>query len=76
MLGQAFSVVGIGVLAGLATTLAAARVLRSMLFQIRPTDPVTLAGVCVLLLAVALLAAYLPARRVTKIDPAQALRAE
>ncbi|MBI4500282.1 MAG: ABC transporter permease [Gemmatimonadetes bacterium] len=76
VLGQALTVAGAGAAMGLIGALAGSRLLTSMLFEISPTDPVTLIGVSVLLLAVALLAAYLPARRATKIDPAQALRAE
>jgi len=50
--------------------------LRSLLFQVSPNDPMTLAGGVGILAGVALLAAYLPAHRATRIDPAQALRAE
>jgi predicted permease len=73
---QVFGVVAIGVIAGLAGALAGSRLLQSMLFHVSPTDPLTLAGVCVLLLAVASVAGYLPARRATRIDPVEALRAE
>jgi ABC-type antimicrobial peptide transport system permease subunit len=76
VLGQALTVAGIGAAAGLVAALVSSRLLTAMLFEVSPTDPVTLAGVSLLLLAVALLAAYLPARRATKIDPARALRAE
>ena len=76
VLAQVFGVVGVGVIAGLAGALATSRLLRSMLFQVNPTDPLTLAGVCVLLLAVATVARYLPARWAARIDPVEALRAE
>jgi predicted permease len=76
VLAQVFGVVGIGVIAGLAGALAGSRLLQSMLFQVSPTDPLTLAGVCVLLLAVTTVAGYLPARRAARIDPVEALRAE
>jgi putative ABC transport system permease protein len=69
-------VVGIGVIAGLGGALAASRLLRSMLFNVSPIDPLTLVGTCVLLLAVAMVAAYLPARRAARVDPVEALRAE
>ena len=50
--------------------------LRALLFDVSPIDPPTLAGVCVLLLAIAMLAAYLPARRAARLDAAIALRDE
>jgi len=76
VLAQVVGLVGVGVIAGLAGALATSRLLRSLLFQVRPMDPLTLAGVCVLLVAVATLAAYLPAQRAARIDPVEALRAE
>jgi ABC-type antimicrobial peptide transport system permease subunit len=47
-----------------------------LLFDVSPTDPLSLGGACVVLLAVGAGAAYLPARRATRIDPAQALRVD
>jgi putative ABC transport system permease protein len=65
-----------GVLAGGAAALVVNQSLRALLFDVSPTDAATLGGTCVLLLVVALLAAWLPARRATSIEPAIALRAE
>jgi predicted permease len=76
VLAQVFGVVGVGATAGLAGALAASRLLRSMLFKVSPIDPLTFACVCVLLLGVASVAGYLPARRATRIEPVDALRAE
>jgi putative ABC transport system permease protein len=76
VLGQVFWVVGVGTAVGLVAALGASRLLRSMLFGVKPTDPLTLTGVCILLLIVSLVSAYLPARRATLIDPVQALRPE
>ena len=76
ILGQAMTVSGAGALAGLLGALAGSRLLTTMLFEVSPTDPVALLGACGLLLAVALLAAYIPARRATKVDPMVALRYE
>ena len=73
---QALTVAIAGTLVGLAGAIGGARLLTSMLFEIAPSDPATLAAVSVLLLVIAGCAAYIPARRATKIDPAKALRAE
>ncbi|HZI42992.1 MAG TPA: FtsX-like permease family protein, partial [Gemmatimonadaceae bacterium] len=76
VLTQALTIAAAGAIVGLIGALAVSRLLTTMLFEISPFDPLTLAAVSVLLMLVALLAAYPPARRVTMIDPARALRAE
>jgi putative ABC transport system permease protein len=76
VMGQGMRVVLIGAGLGLVGALALARVLRSLLFEVRPTDPATFVCVTLLLSAVALLACYVPARRAARIDPMVALRQE
>jgi putative ABC transport system permease protein len=66
----------IGVALGLAGALALTRVMRSLLFNVSATDPATLALIALLLVVVALIASYIPARRATKVDPLLALRHE
>jgi hypothetical protein len=65
-----------GVAAGVIVFAGVARFLRAFLYGIAPTDPVTLVGAVVALLAITTLASWLPARRTAMIDPAEALRAE
>ena len=65
-----------GTALGLAGASLATRALASFLFSVRPTDPITFAAVSFLLMAVAFVASYLPARRATKVDPVVALRYE
>jgi putative ABC transport system permease protein len=73
---EAGLIAGVGILIGVAGALALTRFLRSLLFQIQPTDPATFVGVGILLTLVALLACYIPARRAMKVDPLVALRYE
>jgi len=72
--GSRLALAGIGI--GLIASLAATRVLSSMLFAVTPQDPETFAAVAVLLIAVAMAACYFPARRAAKVDPMVALRYE
>jgi putative ABC transport system permease protein len=66
----------ISVAIGLASSLVVTRLIAGLLYEVRPADPVTFAGIGLLLSAVALLACYLPARRATRVDPALTLRSE
>jgi putative ABC transport system permease protein len=70
--GLALSLAGIGI--GLAGSIALTRLMSAMLYETSVTDPLIFAASAVLFLAVALVASYLPARRATRIDPAEALR--
>ena len=72
--GSRLAIAGIGM--GLVASLAATRVLASMLFAVKPRDPATFSVVALLLIAVALLACYIPARRAAQVDPMVALRYE
>jgi predicted permease len=66
----------IGATAGIAAAIGVTRYMASMLYNVHPADPVTFAGVAILLLLVALTACYIPARRAASINPMQALRSE
>ncbi|MGH3185172.1 MAG: FtsX-like permease family protein, partial [Streptosporangiaceae bacterium] len=76
VVGLGLALAAIGLAAGVGGAWAATRYLKSMLFGVSPVDPATLAGVGALLLAVALAACLIPARRATKVDPLVALRYE
>jgi putative ABC transport system permease protein len=76
VLGQGLALAGVGIGLGLAGAVALQRVIAGMLYEVEPTDPLTLAGVSALMAVAALLAALLPARRATRVDPMEALKAE
>ncbi len=76
VLGQGMITVGVGVVIGIVGSAALTRTMRSLLFGVTATDPVTFAGVAILLAGVALLASYIPARRAARVDPMEALRYE
>ena len=76
VLGQGLRTVFIGVAIGIAGSLALTRAVKSLLFGVTATDPLTFGGVTLLLVGTALLACYVPARRAARVDPMVALRSE
>ena len=76
VLRQGLALAAAGLAIGLAGAFAASRLLTSMLFEVKPNDPLTYAGVAALLGLVALAASYIPARRAARTDPLIALRQE
>jgi putative ABC transport system permease protein len=76
IVGQGVSMSIAGVAIGVAASLGLTRLMRGLLFEVSPTDPLTFGGVTLLLTVVGFLACYLPARRASKVDPMVALRYE
>ena len=76
VISKAAKLTAIGVATGIGGALGSARLMESLLYQVRPTDPWVFSGTAVLVLLVAMLAAYIPARRATRVDPMVALRFE
>ena len=75
VLTRALRIVGAGLIVGLAGAAGLTRVLQRFLFEVTPTDPIAFTVVTLVLMAVGLLAAWLPARRASRIDPWDAVRA-
>ena len=76
VLSRVLLLLALGLMVGMPAAMAANRLLSSMLFELKPTDPLSIAMALLLLVTVAVLAGYLPARRAAKVDPMVALRYE
>jgi ABC-type antimicrobial peptide transport system permease subunit len=73
---EALGLATVGIAIGVPAAIALAQIIRNQLYGVAPSDPLTFISGALLLLVVAALAAWLPARRATKVDPLEALRAE
>lgn len=76
IVGQGMRITALGIAAGLLGAFALTRLMSNLLYGVSPSDPITFAAVAGLMIVVALLACYIPARRATKVDPLVALRYE
>jgi ABC-type antimicrobial peptide transport system permease subunit len=76
VLSDVLSLAGIGILVAIPVAILLSRLLRTQLFGVSPTDPITLVAVVLVVAAVALVAALIPARRAASINPTEALRTE
>jgi len=76
IVGQAMQLAAAGIVLGLGAAYGLTRLMTTMLFDVKPTDPLVFGSVAALLAIVAFLASYLPARRAVRIDPVIALRYE
>jgi putative ABC transport system permease protein len=76
VIGQGLALAGLGVAVGLAAALALTRLMKSLLFDVSATDPLTFVAIACLLILVALLAAWLPGRRAMRVDPIVALKSD
>ena len=74
IVGNAVRLVAVGIAVGVAAALVATRVMRSLLFGVGANDPITFAGICLVIASVALIASWLPARRASRVDPLVAIR--
>jgi ABC-type antimicrobial peptide transport system permease subunit len=75
VLRQGLALVAVGLVVGLIGAFALTRLMQGLLYGVRPNDPTTFVGVTAVLLVIALIASWLPARRATKVSPIVALRA-
>jgi putative ABC transport system permease protein len=76
ILRQGMSLVGIGIVAGMVAALSLTNLVSNQLYDVPANDPLTLCGVALSLVGIALLACWIPARRATQVDPLVALRSE
>jgi len=74
VLGQGMRLTIIGVVAGVIASFGLTRLLQAQLFNVKPTDPLTVSAVAVFIACVALVACFVPARRATRVDPIVTLR--
>jgi ABC-type antimicrobial peptide transport system permease subunit len=76
VVSQGMKVVGIGVLIGLAGAYASTKILSTMLFGVKPVDPIIFGAMSAMMIGTGILASYLPARRASTVDPMEALRSD